>query len=135
MLYCTADRVYLLRTQPETAAGLMEALLSGQRRPTSEDLILKFPLRTGDLFGRDPADRHDTLYAWFVEAAASVPASVRQLRPSATDSLYAVVYRTTPDYTQIGFIPGLGVAHYVYSHYGTTAEAEAWLVGYKPGRR
>jgi hypothetical protein len=133
VLYCTRGQVYLLRPQPGAAAGLEEALLNGQERPTADDLILSLPLHTGDLFGRDPADRGDTFYAWFVETADSVPASVRRLRPSVTDSLYSVVYRTTPDYTLIGFVPGLGVVHYVYSHHGTTAEADAWLVAYQQG--
>jgi hypothetical protein len=133
VLYCVGGRVYLFRDQPGAAAGLVEALLNGQQRPTSHDLILRFPLRTGDLFGRDAADRRDTFYAWFVEAADSVPASVRSLNPGVTDSLYSVVYRTTADYTLIGFVPGLGVAHFVYSHHGTMAETEAWLVAYQPG--
>ena len=133
VLYCTGGRVYLFRAQPGEAEGPVEALLNGQQEPTSDDLILRFPLHSGDLFGRDAADRRDTFYAWFVEAADSVPAALRPLRPDATDSLYSVVYRTTPDYTLIGFIPGLGVAHYVYSHHGTMAETEAWLVAYQPG--
>ena len=59
-----------------------------------------------------------------------MPASLRHLRPEVGESLYALVYRTNPDYTEIGFVPGLGIAHYRYSHHGTTAEADAWLVGY-----
>jgi len=107
--------------------------LNGQRRPTSDDLILQLPLHTGELFGRDPAERRDTFYAWFVEVAEPVPPSVRRLLPGITDSLYSVVYRTNPDYTLVGFVPGLGVAHYVYSHHGTTAETEAWLVAFQRG--
>ena len=135
VLYCVGGRVYLLRAQAGTAAGLVEDVLNGQHRPTSDDLILSLPLHTGDLYGRDPAERHDTFYAWFVEAAEPVPVSVRRVRPGGSDSLYSVVYRTTPDYTLIGFVPGLGVAHYLYSHHGTTAETDAWLVAYQPGPR
>jgi hypothetical protein len=107
--------------------------LNGQHRPTADDLILRLPLHTGDLFGRDPAERHDAFYAWVVEGAGPVPVSVRRVRPGVTDSLYSVVYRTTPDYTLVGFVPGLGVVHYMYSHHGTTAETDAWLVAYRPG--
>jgi hypothetical protein len=133
VLYCAGGSVYLLRTQPEAAASLVESLLNGQHRPTSEDLILRFPLHTGDLFGRDRANRRDTFYAWFVEATDAVPASVRSLKQGVTDSMYSVVYRTTSDYTLIAFVPVLGVVHYVYSHHGTMAEADAWLVAYQPG--
>jgi len=135
VLYCVGGRVYLLRSQLGTAAELVEAVLNGQHRPTADDLILRLPLHTGDLFGRDSAERHDTFYAWVVEGAGPVPVSVRRVRPGVTDSLYSVVYRATPDYTLIGFVPGLGVAHYMYSHHGTTAETDAWLVAYRPGPR
>jgi hypothetical protein len=50
------------------------------------------------------------------------------------DSLYTLVYRTNPDHTMLGLVPGLGVVHYAYKHHGTTAEADAWLVGYHEGR-
>jgi hypothetical protein len=133
VLYCAGGRVYQRHPQPGAAAALAESLLNGRQRPTADDLILELPLHTGDLFGRDPADRRDTFYAWFVEAAEPVPPSVRGLVPSLGDSLYSVVYRTNPDYTLVGFVPGLGVAHYVYSHHGTTAEAEAWLVAFRRG--
>ncbi len=135
VLYCIAGRVYYFRPQPGTAAALVASLVHGEQRPTAHDLILKLPLRTGDLFGRDPAERRDPLYAWLVEAAERVPHSVRRLRPGVGDSLYSVVYRTLPDYTLVGFVPGLGVAHYVYRHHGTMAETEAWLVAFQPGSR
>lgn len=133
VLYCVGGRIYLLHPQPGTAPQLVDALLRGQRAPTSDELILSLPLHTGDLYGRDPVERHDTFYAWFVESAELPPDSVRHLRPGSMDSLYSLVYRSVPDYTLIGFVPGLGVVHYVYSHHGTTAESEAWLVAYHPG--
>jgi hypothetical protein len=78
---------------------------------------------TGDSTGRQSL-------SW-ITAVVTVPAALRLLRPAASDSLYSVVYRTTPDYTLIGFVPGIGVARYMCSHHGTTAEA--WLVAYQPG--
>jgi len=69
-----------------------------------------------------------------VESADSLPASVRRLRLDLTDSLYTLVYRTNPDHTILGFVPGVGIVRYAYSHHGTTAEADAWLVGYHEGR-
>jgi hypothetical protein len=131
VLYCIRGRVYHLHPTAGTAGALLTALLEGRQRPTTDDLILDLPLHTGKLFGREPGERDDTFYAWFVEAAEPVPPSLRGLRPDLGDSLYSVVYRTNPDYTAVGFVPGLGVARYVYSHHGTTAEADARLVSYR----
>ena len=131
VLYCAGGRVYHLSPTIGTAAALADSLLSGRRRPDSDDLILELPLHTGQLFGRDPAGRDDTFYAWLVERAEPVPPSVRRLRAGLGDSLYTLIYRTNPDYTEVGFVPGLGVARYVYHHHGTTADAEAWLMGYE----
>ncbi len=133
VLYCAGGRVYDLHPATGTAAALAQDLLAGRARPGPDDLILDPPLETGRLFGRDPAERDDTFYAWLVERAEPVPPSLHRLRPGVGDSLYSLVYRTNPDYTEIGFVPGLGVAHYRYSHHGTTAEADAWLVGYGTG--
>lgn len=130
VLYCAAGRVYQVHPAIGTAAALADSLLSGRRRPNPDDLILELPLHTGRLFGRDPAERDDTFYAWLVERAEPVPPSVRRLRPGTGDSLYMLAYRTNPDYTEVGFVPGLGVARYVYHHNGTTADAEASLMGY-----
>jgi hypothetical protein len=133
VLYCVGGRVYLFHPQPGTAPQVVEALLSGKQIPTLDDLILSFPLYTGELYGRDPAERQDNLYAWFVEAAELSPDAVRRFHPGIVDSLYTLVYRTAPDHTLIGFVPGVGVVHYVYRHHGTMAESEAWLVAYQLG--
>ena len=134
VIYCTAGRVYLVHAPTDSAQALAASLLSGARQPDAGDLILELPLRTGRLYGRDPAERHDTFYAWFVESAEAIPPAVRRLRPGLGDSLYAVAYRTNPDHTILGFVPGLGIAHYVYVHHGTVAEADAWLVAFTEGR-
>ena len=133
VIYCSGGRVYVLHPPSGTAAGVATALLRGEQRPAVDDLVLQFPLHTGQLFGRDAAERPDTFYAWFVAAAEPIPAAVRRLRSGLTDSLYSVIYRTLPDHTVVGFVPGLGVAHYVYMHHGTIAEADAWLVAYHEG--
>ena len=133
VIYCAGGRVYEMHPATGTAAALARDLLAGSVRPGLDDLILDPPLKTGRLFGRDPAERKDTFYAWLVERAEAVPPSLRRLRPEVGDSLYSLVYQTNPDYTEIGFVPGLGVAHYVYSHHGTTAEADARLMGYGTG--
>lgn len=133
VIYCTRGRIYLLHPQPDSAQALAASLLSGARHPGEDDVLLELPLRTGHLYGRDAAERNDTFYAWFVESAESIPPAVRRMRPDLGDSLYTVVYRTNPDHTILGVVPGLGIAHYVYVHHGTVAEADAWLVGYEEG--
>jgi hypothetical protein len=131
VLYCTGGRIYLFHPQPGTEPQFIDALLNGQQTPALENLILSLPLHTGGLYARDPAERQDAFYAWYVETAELAPDSLRRLQPGKADSLYSIVYRTAPDYTLIGFLPGLGVVHYVYNHHGTTAESEAWLVAYR----
>lgn len=130
VLYCAGGRVYEMHPASGTAAALARDLLAGRVRPGLDDLILDPPLATGRLFGRNPAERKDTFYAWLVERAEPVPPSLRRLRPKVGDSLYSLVYQTNPDYTEVGFVPGLGVARYVYHHNGTTADAEASLMAY-----
>ena len=134
VIYCRGGRVYLVHCPTDSAPALAASLLSGAQRAGLDDLILELPLRTGQLYGRDIAERHDTFYAWFVESAESIPSAVRRLRPGLGDSLYAVTYRSNPDHTILGFVPGLGIAHYVYVHHGTVAEADAWLVAYTEGK-
>lgn len=134
VIYCTRGRAYLFHSQTDSAQALAASLLSGARHAALGDLILELPLRTGQLYGRDTSGRDDTFYAWFVESAESIPSTVRRLRSGLGDSLYTVAYRTNPDHTILGFVPGLGIAHYVYVHHGTVAQTDAWLVAYKEGR-
>lgn len=129
VLYCTGPRVYHLDVTTGSAATLAGDLLAGRRTPDLDDLILELPLHTGQLFGRDSTERDDTFHAWFVERADTVPASIRKLRPDVDDSLYSLVYRTYPDFSAVGFVPGVGVVHYVYHHNGTPADADARLTG------
>lgn len=133
VLYCAGNRVYLSRPSPGAAPALAASLLSGAQRPSADDLLFELPLHRGRLYGRDTLERQDTFYAWFVESAAAVPPSVRRLRPGLSDSLYSVTYRTNPDHTILGVVPGLGVVHYAYAHHGTVAEVDAWLVAYREG--
>lgn len=134
VLACQDGRVYLFRPAVGGAPALADALVSGARSLTPEDLILQFPLRTGALFGRDAADRPDTFYAWYVESAVPMSRDVRRFQPGLTDSVYSVIYRTMPDHERVHFAPGLGVTAYQYSHHGTVAEADAVLIGYVRGK-
>jgi hypothetical protein len=129
VVYCAGARVYHLDVTTGDAATLAADLLAGRKQPDLDDLILELPLHTGQLFGRDSTERDDSFYAWYVERADTVPALIRRLKPDVDDSLYWLVYRTYPDFSGVGFVPGVGVAHYVYHHNGTPADADARLTG------
>ena len=135
VLYCVAGHVYLVRPAPGRAAQAAGDLIAGRRVPVDADLILRLPLRVGDLYGRDPGARNDTFYAWSVESADRTPAALRRLVPDAADSIYSIAYRSLPDATQVGFLPGVGVVRYVYHHNGTIADTDAQLEAFRPGRR
>ena len=124
-----AGRVYHIAAASGNLTALADSLLTGSRPPALNELILQLPLHTGDLFGRDRADRPDTFYAWYVESAAPVPPDVQRLQPGLRDSVYTLIYPTMPDHQRIRFVPGLGITGYLYNHHGTVAEADAVLVG------
>jgi hypothetical protein len=133
VLYCIGGRLYVLHPQPGTATSVVDELLNGRRRPSLDALVVRLPLRTGDLYGRDAAERQDNMYAWYVESATPAPDSLRRLASRTADSVYSLVYRTLPDFTRSDFLPGLGMVRYVYSHHGTTADSKATLVAFRPG--
>jgi hypothetical protein len=133
VLMCTSSRVYLLTPNAGTAEALGDSLIRGIRLPSQDDLILQFPLHSGDLFGRDTTERSDFLYAWYVEGAAQVPSNYRRWQVLAADSMYALAYRTLPDHQLVGFVPYLGLVSYIYGHHGTVAEANAVLIAFAPG--
>ena len=134
LIVCEPGRIYHIQPSDTVSAALVDSLLDGRQRPSEDDLILRFPLRTGDLFGRDAPDRDDTFYAWFVESARAMPADLARMETGASDSLFTLAYRSLPDHQFVDFAPGLGVTRYVYGHHGTVAQADAVLIGYRAGR-
>jgi hypothetical protein len=128
LVACFANHVYHVSRSGGTLSGLADSLLASLGQLSPDDLFLELPLRTGDLYGRDPGDRPDTFYAWYVESSAPVNSLLTGLGAPAGDSLYTLIYRTMPDHQILDFVPGVGVARYVYSHHGTVAAASAVLV-------
>jgi hypothetical protein len=134
ILLCAAGRIYHIKPLDGISVALVDSLLTGLRQPSSDELILRFPLHSSDLFGRDAADREDTLYAWYVESAQSIPDGLARMQAGLSDSLYTLAYRSLPDHQLVDFVPGLGITRYVYGHHGTVAQADAVLVDFRPGR-
>jgi len=92
----------------------------------AENLILKFPMRTGDKFGND-GERDDSMYAWVVlsEATTKLP-GVRRI-PAGPFHSYTLTYRTNPDHQIVTYVPGIGLTEYSYSHHGTPSEVRMHL--------
>ena len=64
------------------------------------------------------------------EHATSFPRLVSQQRRLHE---FTIVFRTTPDYTGLGFTPGIGITRYEYVHHGTVANCHARLIRFHPG--
>jgi len=128
LIACVANRVYHVSAGGGSRQGLGDSLLSSRRPLSPDDLLLHLPIHTGDLYGRNPDERADTFYAWYVEASAPVGPSLTSLGAPSGDSLYTLVYRTMPDHQIFDFVPGFGFVRYVYNHHGTVAEASAILL-------
>ena len=124
---CIGARLFQVAANGGVRPALGDSLLSGVRRPSLDDLLLELPLHTGDLYGREPSDRTDTFYAWYVESAAPVTTRLARLGAPDADSVYTVAYRTLPDHQILGYVPGFGLTRYVYAHHGTVAAVTAVL--------
>lgn len=111
---------------------LVDSLLAGTRIPALDDLLLRFPLVVGTLYGRDQSERDDTFYAWYVESAEPIGADLRRIGARGADSVVTLTYRTLPDHQIMTFVRGLGLAGYTYVHHGTVATAEARLTAFTP---
>ena len=136
-LVCTGHRLYQVASHRGAPSALRDSLLAGRRLPAIDDLLLQLPLRDGDLYGRDRAERTDTYYAWYVEAVVRAPARLIRVGVRRTDSVYTVAYRTMPDHQIMDYVPGFGLTGYVFAHHGTVSAATAELVasGRAPSRR
>ncbi len=133
LIFCVSGRVYHLTPGTAALAPLADSLLRGERTPGAGDLILQFPLRSGTLFGRDPASRPDNMYAWHVQEASPVPALFGAWAHGPADSMFTLVYLTVSDHQMVEFVPNVGIVDYVYSHHGTVADAHAWLTDHQSG--
>ncbi len=116
-----------LRDQNDTLHGLVQ----------EEELFLDTPLVPGEVFGpAEQVTRQDGSYYWIVEGERRIKLGHIKGVPAQTPNVeYQLAYRTRPDHTEVGFVPGLGITRYKYVHHGTVSEAEVRLVEYQPGKQ
>ena len=97
-----------------------------------DDLLLEAPLTRGALFG-DPVQTPRAWYCWEVADEAPVHLPARVSRRAGLHE-FTLKFRTTPDFTEFGFVPGIGITRFRYTHHGTVANCEARLIEFHPGR-
>ena len=114
-ILCVGDKVYHMDRE-------------SIRAPIDDDLLFSFPLATEKLYGRNPKDRDDTFYAWYVESAIPADSAMVRMGAQRRDSAFTISYRSLPDHQILVFVRGLGIVEYTYGHHGTVANARARLV-------
>lgn len=100
---------------------------------TADEPAFEFPLFEGQRFGDSSqlARKDDASWwnVWYVEEVTESAVPEAGSRPVAPT--YHLVYRTNPDYTEVLFVPYVGITQWSYRHHGTPAEAEVSLTGCK----
>jgi hypothetical protein len=92
-------------------------------------LVIDSGLVVGRAFGhdRDNRDGRDGLYAWLVESETAVADRPLWLPLATEPTRWRLAYRTAPDHQLLDFVPGVGIARYVYAHHGTAASIDVHL--------
>jgi hypothetical protein len=92
-------------------------------------LVIDSGLVVGRAFGqdRDNGDGRDGLYAWLVESETAIADRPPWLPLATEPTRWRLAYRTAPDHQLLDFVPGVGIARYVYAHHGTAASIDVRL--------
>ena len=67
-------------------------------------------------------------YCWRVGSAEAFAGEGITGLAAASHTVYEVSYRTRPDHTIMGVVPGVGIVSYQYGHHGTVSETELKLI-------
>ncbi|HSC44305.1 MAG TPA: hypothetical protein VLC94_00675 [Candidatus Acidoferrum sp.] len=96
---------------------------------SDDDLILEWPLATGQKFG-DPSGmaRTDGHYCWVVSSLEKTALPGVRGAGSRDHDQLVLEYWTNPDNTRFAFVPGVGITRYEYHHHGTVADTNLELV-------
>jgi hypothetical protein len=115
-----ADSIRSRLADPEdNLAGLIQ----------EQELMFQMPLVPGKMFGETfQITRTDSLYCWVVTGRnAFDPSSIGIADRQGSLDQFTLRFSTLPDETMIGFVPGIGIASFKYSHHGTPSELNMQL--------
>ena len=96
-----------------------------------DDLLLEVPLTRGALFG-DPVQTPRAWYCWEVADEQPVHLPTRVCKRAGVHE-FTLKFRTTPDFSEFGFVPGVGITRFRYAHHGTVANCNARLIEFHRG--
>jgi len=99
-------------------------------------LLLDAPLIAGKKFcDATSMVREDGMYCWVVGQSTKIsPFGILGIDTTETLYEFPISYQTLPDYTEIHFIPGIGIISYAYVHHGAISEVNVYLVEYHAGQ-
>ncbi|MEO6054122.1 MAG: hypothetical protein ABIP97_08935 [Chthoniobacterales bacterium] len=96
------------------------------------NLLFEMPLTVGAHYGDFPNTTRG-MYCWIVEDEKPFSLKTVAGAPKLKHPMeFTIVQRTNPDHEIFGFVPGLGITRFEYSHHGTTSNATAKLIRYIP---
>ncbi|HBE18442.1 MAG TPA: hypothetical protein DEG17_24400 [Cyanobacteria bacterium UBA11149] len=121
-----AKVVQRLKDKDDALVGLVE----------EHELFLDFPLSRGKVFGdAQQITRKDRWYCWLVESEkARKLENIKGIEKIENVTEYELAYRTSPEYTIMDIVPGVGITRFVYVHHGSIAETDVKLIEYFPGK-
>ena len=102
-------------------------------------LLCSFPLALGRRFDHAGTDIVNLIrtdrYGWVVEDTGSVndTPKIKGFPPLRHPQYFDLAFRTSPDDSEMGIVPGLGLTNYHYHHHGTTMTVDLELVEFGPG--
>src|SRR5262249_24082138 len=95
-----------------------------------EEPVLQFPLRsnqcTTELQPIEARDRDDLMYCWHLGRKRIAKLNATGV-PQSPVVQWTAWYRTNPDHQMLGFVPGVGIISYDFSHHGSISEAHVKL--------
>jgi hypothetical protein len=130
-----ANKVFRI---PEDRLGAVrksieEGVMPGFIEPgiiSQADMDFELPLFRGQVFGSpDQIARNDRSYAWHVTDSTLYHAPDKEMIKEIP--CYKLVYLTRSDYTEISFVPYVGIVSFSYSHHGSKAQVDLNLQDYR----
>lgn len=125
------NRFYILGADKDLLRRFHDSNDSLISAVTQEEPVLQFPLRlnrcTTELQPVESRDRDDLLYCWHMERKRIGKLSASGVLQSPVVR-WTAWYRTNPDHQIVGFVPGVGIVSYDFSHHGSIYESHVKLL-------